>query len=339
MKNKLVYLVTVVMAVIAVMLVGCASPAAPNQPAANPSGAQGTSSLSGQSVASGKIEVVVTDAPAKDKITAIVVTLKSVEVHAAGTETASPTPSAPAVEGTPETPNQPEDSAGWTTIDLAGNTQFDLLQVKTNPATLASVSTASGSFTQARLEVDTIKVTFLGSDDKSYTEDATVPSGKIKFIQPFKVTSTDVTQLVFDFDAAQSVNVTGDGKVLFKPVIRLTVNQKSGNAALGANNPGKNSDSPAALQITTSSLPAGTVNVPYAANFKLEAAGGSAPYKWSVSTGALPAGLTLNSATGSISGTPTAAGDVNLTVTVTDNSKPEAKISTKEFTLHIASVP
>ncbi len=348
MKNKMVYLVIMAMAVIALMLAGCASPAASNQPGSNTQGALptsstavqgGTSAQPGQSVAAGRLEVVVTDAPARDKITAIVVTLKSVQVHAAGTDTATPAPSAPAVEGTPETADQPEDSAGWTTLDLAGNTQFDLLQVKTNPETLASVPTAAGSFTQARLEVESIEVTFLGSDDKPYTQDATVPSGKIKFIQPFKVTSSDVTQLVFDFDAAQSVNVTGEGKVLFKPVIRLTVNQKPGNASPGATNSGKNRDNPAALQITTSALPAGTVNVAYGANFKLEAAGGSPPYKWSVSTGTLPAGLALNQATGAISGTPTAAGDVNLTLAVTDNSKPEAKTSTKEFTLHIAASP
>jgi uncharacterized repeat protein (TIGR01451 family) len=48
------------------------------------------------------------------------------------------------------------------------------------------------------------------------------------------------------------------------------------------------------------------------------ASGGVAPYTFSVASGSLPAGLTLNTATGAITGTPTAAG--SFTVKVTDSS-------------------
>jgi hypothetical protein len=60
-----------------------------------------------------------------------------------------------------------------------------------------------------------------------------------------------------------------------------------------------------ALRVATSSLPPGEVGVPYSA--QLTASGGKPPYKWSISAGALPPGLTLNSATGVISGIPTQA--------------------------------
>ena len=73
---------------------------------------------------------------------------------------------------------------------------------------------------------------------------------------------------------------------------------------------------PAPLQITTTSpLPSGQVNVAYST--MLNATGGTTPYAWSVSAGALPSGLTLSSA-GVFSGTPTAAGPLSFTVKVTD---------------------
>jgi sugar lactone lactonase YvrE len=48
------------------------------------------------------------------------------------------------------------------------------------------------------------------------------------------------------------------------------------------------------------------------------ASGGSAPYTFSLSAGALPAGTNLNTTTGTVSGTPTTAGAFNYTILVTD---------------------
>ena len=72
---------------------------------------------------------------------------------------------------------------------------------------------------------------------------------------------------------------------------------------------------PTPPSITTSTLPNGTVNQAYGAT--LAATGGVAPYAWSVSAGALPGGLNLNP-NGSLSGTPTAAGNFDFTASVTD---------------------
>ncbi len=76
---------------------------------------------------------------------------------------------------------------------------------------------------------------------------------------------------------------------------------------------------PPVLTITTiSPLPGGTVDVPYSQT--LIAAGGTAPYTWSIDSGTLPDGLTLNPTTGEISGTPTTAGGpVTITFMVTDD--------------------
>ena len=70
--------------------------------------------------------------------------------------------------------------------------------------------------------------------------------------------------------------------------------------------------------ITTTSLPDGTVGEAYSAT--LQASGGTPPYAWSLDSGSLPAGLTLNSSTGAIAGTPTAAGTSPFMAKVTDSA-------------------
>jgi hypothetical protein len=75
----------------------------------------------------------------------------------------------------------------------------------------------------------------------------------------------------------------------------------------------------APLSITTASLPGGTVGVAYLAT--LTASGGTTPYTWLIPSG-LPPGLTLNSSTGAISGTPTTVGTYSFTAQVADSSNP-----------------
>ncbi|MHC4715154.1 MAG: Ig domain-containing protein, partial [Planctomycetota bacterium] len=74
------------------------------------------------------------------------------------------------------------------------------------------------------------------------------------------------------------------------------------------------------LNITTASLPDGQIGVGYSET--MAATGGVTPYSWSIVAGALPAGLSLNSSTGEISGTPTTGGTSNFTVEVTDSDAP-----------------
>ena len=75
--------------------------------------------------------------------------------------------------------------------------------------------------------------------------------------------------------------------------------------------------SPVPTLTLTGSLPNATLNVPYSQT--LTAKGGVQPYTYSISAGALPAGLSLSSSSGEISGTPTQVGASSFTVTVTDS--------------------
>ena len=67
--------------------------------------------------------------------------------------------------------------------------------------------------------------------------------------------------------------------------------------------------------------------------YYFNASGGSPPFNWAVTSGALPDGLTLAS-DGTLSGTPTAAGSFAFTVTATDSARPSASGS-QPFTVTI----
>jgi hypothetical protein len=70
-------------------------------------------------------------------------------------------------------------------------------------------------------------------------------------------------------------------------------------------------------KITTTVLPAGQAGMSYSA--PLSASGGVAPYHWAVVSGNLPAGLAIDSQSGTISGTATTSGDSAVDISVTDS--------------------
>jgi hypothetical protein len=68
--------------------------------------------------------------------------------------------------------------------------------------------------------------------------------------------------------------------------------------------------------VATTTLPPAVVGSPYSA--ALKSGGGGGALRWSLRLGSLPAGLTLNSSSGLISGTPTAAGTSKFNVGVSE---------------------
>jgi hypothetical protein len=89
----------------------------------------------------------------------------------------------------------------------------------------------------------------------------------------------------------------------------------------------------AALTITTTSLPDGTVNAAYPPT-TLQAQGGTPPDTWTAS--GLPGGLSL-SAGGGLSGTPTASGTFSVTVSVADSGSPTKQTASKVLTISVSS--
>jgi len=88
---------------------------------------------------------------------------------------------------------------------------------------------------------------------------------------------------------------------------------------------------PALLTLTTPTPGFGVTGVGY--TYKLNATGGTPPYTWALTSGSLPPGLRLAS-TGTISGTPTAAGSWTFGIIVRDASTP-ANSLTSALTLQI----
>ncbi len=86
------------------------------------------------------------------------------------------------------------------------------------------------------------------------------------------------------------------------------------------------------LVISTNSLPNGKIDEPYSAT--LEASGGQ-DYHWSVILGEVPSGISLDSKTGALSGTPYRAGTFSFAVSVTDTSSRTVAIP-KAFAIVIA---
>jgi hypothetical protein len=91
---------------------------------------------------------------------------------------------------------------------------------------------------------------------------------------------------------------------------------------------------PAPLVLTSVSFPTGYVGSPYPLQI-LSATGGVGPYTFTISNGTLPAGLTLSSP--QFSGTPTAVGIANFTVTVNDTRGARASAAVS-ITVHPKSL-
>ncbi|MCC6574390.1 MAG: putative Ig domain-containing protein [Planctomycetes bacterium] len=82
----------------------------------------------------------------------------------------------------------------------------------------------------------------------------------------------------------------------------------------------------------SSTLPDGQPGTPYSTTITVS--GGASPYTFSVNSGTLPPLLTLNAASGVISGTPTSNGDYSFQIRVTDSA---SAFALNTFSIHIGA--
>jgi subtilase family serine protease len=178
----------------------------------------------------------------------------------------------------------------------------------TGPDFALTASAAGGTVQAGKTAAFTVSVAESGARQNAVALTAQGPSGVVVAVQPGSVvpgTAATVTIAVSATVAAGTQNVT------------LTGQDASGTQtltyALTVTPP------PAiTLAVLPAALPAGTVGTAYPQT-AIAAVGGTAPYSFSVSSGALPAGLALSTA-GVLSGTPALAGSFTFTVTASDSS-------------------
>src|SRR6202044_3853598 len=139
--------------------------------------------------------------------------------------------------------------------------------------------------------------------------------------------SVSVGSLPAGISLSADGNLTGTPTATGTPSFTVKVTDANGQSATQATS----ITISAGVSATFAAPPAGRVGVAYTDT--LTAAGGTAPYTWSVNAGSLPPGITLSSA-GVLSGTPTSAGSYPFTVNVVDQN---GGIATTSITLVVAA--
>jgi len=227
LKPKL-YLVMATLGILVILAGGCAQPAPVPSPVPAPAPAPAPiPAPTPPPVGTGTVEVYVTDAPPRDEVKSILVTASQIEIHKAAAEQEREQEQSSSDNQTQEQEQEQqqtqEGQGRWITLDISEQAAtFDLLQIRGIEEFFATGQVDTGKYTQIRLKIEKVEVA-LG--DKA-PQEATVPSKELKLVRPFDVVAGENTVIVLDFDADRMVNVTGAGKIMVKPVVKLMVRQE-----------------------------------------------------------------------------------------------------------------
>ena len=161
----------------------------------------------------------------------------------------------------------------------------------------------------------------------TYTANLTVVGGKKPYT--LSVASNNLPEGL-TLDAAMGV-ISGSPTTAGSYTFTMQVNDSSKNVKTATKDFNVVVGAPGDFVICSTCLPEGNKGKVYSNN--IVAQGGMGPYLWGISAGQLPSGLVL-SATGGITGTPTAKGDFAFTV-IADDTISTTPYFTQSYTLHI----
>jgi large repetitive protein len=196
-------------------------------------------------------------------------------------------------------------AAGTSTVTVTATDSSNPALTTTGPETITITNnTTPLSLTMSTLPNGTVNV--------PYSATIGVSGGTA----PYSCTITSGT-LPTGLSLGAGCVVSGTPTVAGTSTVTVNVTDSS-NPAQTTSGPETITIAPAALSLTMSTLPDGTVGVPYSATIGVS--GGTSPYTCTVTSGSLPAGLSITGCT--VSGKPTTAGTSTVTVKVTDSGNP-----------------
>jgi hypothetical protein len=193
-----------------IVAINCKSPAsseavipamaAESDSSSSQSSSSGGSESTGETTtAFGSLKVMLKDKPVKDA-ERVMVTISNLVVHMA----------------------DPDEF-----IEISDQEQeFDLLELKDNPAVLNVSQLAAGHYNQIRAGVVEGSIFFLEDDGQGGFEevdyDLKIPSSEIKVPVQFYIQENGITEILLDFDAEKSIKITKQGKkdsYILRPVV------------------------------------------------------------------------------------------------------------------------
>lgn len=143
------------------------------------------------------LKIYLVDSPAS--LDSVIIFVKRVEVHKAGSDSTS----------------------GWIVLNNTTRS-FNLLDLRNGAkAVLGDSVLQPGQYTQIRLILDNGSYVV----ENGMKHNLTVPSGfqtGIKLNHEFTLLPDNLYELVLDFNVDKSIHMTGNGKYMMKPVIRVT---------------------------------------------------------------------------------------------------------------------
>ncbi|MFB2567003.1 putative Ig domain-containing protein [Rhizobium sp. IMFF44] len=229
-----------------------------------------------------------------------------------GTATASGT----SITYTPTASYSGPDSFTYTATNAAGTSSPATVTITVNPATitLGPATLTSGAVGTAYSQ--TVSASG-GTSSYTYAVTGALPTGLSLSATTGVISGTPTAAGFFTFTVTATDSSTGSGPFTGSRSYTLSISAPT-------------------ISVNPASLSAGTVGTAYSQT--ITASGGTSSYSFSVTSGALPAGLTLSSS-GTLSGTPTAGGTFNFTVTAQDSSTGTGAPFTgsKAYTLTIAA--
>jgi len=234
-----------------------------------------TSSTSTGSGTTGVLELRISDDPAAQDIDRVEIVLQNIQIRKANGDTVP-------INYTSEPVN--------------------LTEIEESEKVLASQTVDAGDYTQVQFTIDSVTIGY-----ESQTYNAVLDTSTFGLAGKFHVTAGQTTIVVMDFEADESILVSGVGQYAFHPVVRLLLTNPGDMLAFGVVKPIN-----------------GQVNLYY--KVQIHATGGKDPVTWSLDSGTLPPGITLNKDNGVLSGKPIQAGSYDISINVTDSSNPPQTI-------------